>query len=461
MDEFDVLVEEVGAYFSELVQKSGGRWQVQDMANSFISAAVKNEKREIFERMDQNKDGVLSLSELKDYVYFLIDSAGTSTGPKRESVYDRLCDEGQYTGMYANRKETAIDKTDPSVEKHATGHAKNFNEAPVQKFGVQADKPVQFRCWNGLDKHAQAQKVTVSNVRTFEQLVTKCTNACNVSPQPTWLHTPAGKAVKSLEAIKEGENYIVIQSGGIYKPERLPTALVEQIKKPAPGRPMSASQQQMNHLDDNLFDTAQKPSSLRRSSDSGRRGSGPGLPTPDVGSGRRSSDRRGSGHSPDPGSGRRSSGGNASGGRRGSGVYDRLTDASAYTGMYANRNEEAIRIDDPSVEKKGTGHAKNFDSAPVQKFGLQTDKPTQFICWNGLDKHATGQKIVMSNVRTMEQLVTKCTQACNVSPQPMYLHTPSGKPVKTLEQIHEGQHYIVIQSGAKYARERLPTALPK
>ena len=92
---------------------------------------------------------------------------------------------------------------------------------------------------------------------------------------------------------------------------------------------------------------------------------------------------------------------------------------------------------------------------------LQTDKPTQFICWNGLDKHATGQKIVMSNVRTMEQLVTKCTQACNVSPQPMYLHTPSGKPVKTLEQIHEGQHYIVIQSGAKYARERLPTALPK
>ena len=48
------------------------------MANSFISAAVKNEKREIFERMDQNKDGVLSLSELKDYVYFLIDSAGTS-----------------------------------------------------------------------------------------------------------------------------------------------------------------------------------------------------------------------------------------------------------------------------------------------------------------------------------------------------------------------------------------------
>ena len=52
-------------------------------------------------------------------------------------------------------------------------------------------------------------------------------------------------------------------------------------------------------------------------------------------------------------------------------MYDRLTDASAYTGMYANRNEEAIRIDDPSVEKKGTGHAKNFDSAPVQKFGLQ------------------------------------------------------------------------------------------
>ena len=51
---------------------------MQDIANSFISAAVKNEKREIFERMDQNKDGVLSLSELRDYVPLVIDSAGTS-----------------------------------------------------------------------------------------------------------------------------------------------------------------------------------------------------------------------------------------------------------------------------------------------------------------------------------------------------------------------------------------------
>lgn len=43
------------------------------------------------------------------------------------------------------------------VEVHASGHAKNFNEAPVQKFGTQAERPVQFYCWNGLDKHAGPQ----------------------------------------------------------------------------------------------------------------------------------------------------------------------------------------------------------------------------------------------------------------------------------------------------------------
>ena len=59
--------------------------------------------------------------------------------------------------MYANHKEEAIHHNDLAVEKHATGHAKNFGDAPVQKFGLQTDKPTQFFCWNGLDKHAQAQ----------------------------------------------------------------------------------------------------------------------------------------------------------------------------------------------------------------------------------------------------------------------------------------------------------------
>ena len=67
----------------------------------------------------------------------------------------------------------------------------------------------------------------MANIRTFDQLVGKCTQACHVSPQPTHIHTPQGKPVKSLELIREGEHYIIIQSGGSYKKESLPTALVE------------------------------------------------------------------------------------------------------------------------------------------------------------------------------------------------------------------------------------------
>eukprot|EP01004_Peranema_trichophorum_P010493 NODE_9293_length_604_cov_45.889813_g8660_i0.p1 GENE.NODE_9293_length_604_cov_45.889813_g8660_i0~~NODE_9293_length_604_cov_45.889813_g8660_i0.p1 ORF type:complete len:159 (-),score=36.40 NODE_9293_length_604_cov_45.889813_g8660_i0:127-573(-) len=140
-------------------------------------------------------------------------------------------------------------------------------------------------------------------------------------------------------------------------------------------------------------------------------------------------------------------------------VFDRLTDKSGYTGMYANRNEQAIDTTNEQVQKHATGHAKNFSEAPIQKFGVQAERPTKFTCWNGLDKHATGQKILLANIRTMDQLVAKCCTSCNVSPQPTFLHTPEGKAIKNLDDIQDSEDYLVIQSGAKYKKESLPTAL--
>ena len=118
-----------------------------------------------------------------------------------------------------------------------------------------------------------------------------------------------------------------------------------QIMKKAAQRPQSASQKQMDDMDNNLFPTAKKSGPK-----AGRRASASKSPTAERGGGRRSSGA-------------------------GGGVYDRLTDQGQYTGMYANRNEEAIMKDDPNVQKKGTGHAKNFGDAPVQKFGLQVVCP--------------------------------------------------------------------------------------
>eukprot|EP01084_Bolivina_argentea_P112614 200839_1 len=92
-------------------------------------------------------------------------------------------------------------------------------------------------------------------------------------------------------------------------------------------------------------------------------------------------------------------------------VFDRMTDKANYSGMYANRNAEAIKAS-PQAETKGTGHAKNFSDAPVQKFGAQYEKPGKIVAWHALEKHAQGKTIIMQNIRTMAQLVTKVCQQC-------------------------------------------------
>lgn len=414
-DEFDELVEQLGKYVSDLIANSGGRWQTQELAKSFVNLTVTNEKREkdaLFAQIDGDGSQGISFEELRTHIYKVMESGETpSPKSKKKGVFDRLQDEEGYTGTHVNHHEQAANHTNAAVEKSGTGHAKNFSDAPVTKFGLQVDKPIQFMCWNGLDKHAQPKKITMSNIRTMEQLVSKCTQACSVSPQPKFLTTPKGKPVKSLEQIEDGEHYIIIQSGATYKVDSLPTALREIMKSSASARPTSAAQKKMKDMDDSLFASA-SPGKVPKS----------------------------------PG---------------GSDITSRLTDPSKYTGTHVNHNEAKIDKTNKAVEKSATGHAKNFGDAPVQKFGLQGDKPIAFFCWNGLDKHAQGQKVLTSNIRTFEQLVSKCTQVCNVSPQPTYLHTPAGKPVKSLEQIVDGAHYLVIQSGAKYNKASLPTALPK
>lgn len=50
------------------------------MATSFISLTIKNEKKEQFDKIDSNQDGRLSLDELKDRVYYLIEQGATPCG---------------------------------------------------------------------------------------------------------------------------------------------------------------------------------------------------------------------------------------------------------------------------------------------------------------------------------------------------------------------------------------------
>ena len=144
------------------------------------------------------------------------------------SIFDKLTDPRQYTGMYALRNAQAIDKTNPFVEKKGTGHARNFNEAPIEKYGLQADKPAKFRCWNGLDKHAEPQTIVTSNIRTMDQLISKCCVACKVNPQPTKLYTAGGRPIRSLDSISNNGTYVAIQKGARFNPDKLPMKLKEE-----------------------------------------------------------------------------------------------------------------------------------------------------------------------------------------------------------------------------------------
>jgi hypothetical protein len=141
-------------------------------------------------------------------------------------------------------------------------------------------------------------------------------------------------------------------------------------------------------------------------------------------------------------------------------VFDRLNDKTTYTGMYANHNEEAI-VHSDKTDRKASCHAKNFNEAPVTKFGVQIEKPVKVTLWHGLDKHAQGQKLVVKDYRTMDQLLSKGCQMCSVSPQPLFLHSPDGKAVKQLTDLEDGKDYIIIQSGAKYKADCLPLELKK
>lgn len=142
-------------------------------------------------------------------------------------ITSRLTDPAKYTGMYANKQREGISQA--AKEGAGSNHAKNFGEAPVQKFGLQTAKPKKFTCWNGVDKWATGQTILCANITKFEQLVAKCAASCSVNPVPVHLHTAQGKVVSSLDDIADGEDFLCIQKGATYKRDKLPTALKTKV----------------------------------------------------------------------------------------------------------------------------------------------------------------------------------------------------------------------------------------
>jgi hypothetical protein len=104
----------------------------------------------------------------------------------------------------------------------------------------------------------------------------------------------------------------------------------------------------------------------------------------------------------------------------------------------------------PVVEKKFQG----------EKFGTQADKAYFIKIFRNGDKHHTGDKLTVhpKKIKTFDQLL----QACNVIQLPTgsvrKLFTPSGKAIKSLEEIEDNGNYICA-AGEQLNKEKMPTVL--
>lgn len=99
-------------------------------------------------------------------------------------------------------------------------------------------------------------------------------------------------------------------------------------------------------------------------------------------------------------------------------------------------------------------------------------------CWNGLDRHAQPQRILLNTIRTMEQLVTKCTAACRTGSRrmgcvgfepppssPLMLPTPPQKKIPHINKVPCGDFGVLgkkphPRSGFFWFLENIPPTSP-
>eukprot|EP00760_Papus_ankaliazontas_P014175 PhM_4_TR15971/c1_g1_i1/m.98034 len=144
-------------------------------------------------------------------------------------------------------------------------------------------------------------------------------------------------------------------------------------------------------------------------------------------------------------------------------VFSRLTDRSSYTGVQQhaspNAHSTAVGYSPRRNASPTSTHAKNFNVAPVRKFGLQTEGPFWITVWPGLQRQGGPTKVLMQNCRTMAQLLEKVCRDTRVQPQPSVLYTPDGRAISSLNDIRPGLDYLVVPSGTTYREDSVPTAL--
>jgi len=105
---------------------------------------------------------------------------------------------------------------------------------------------------------------------------------------------------------------------------------------------------------------------------------------------------------------------------------------------------------------------KNFDKAPVQKFGLQAEKPRSIYVYRLGEVKDEGTKVLLNKYKNLDQLKVDLAKILKFLPR---LHptkplvSPDGKTtVESLDDLEDGKKYVAIRAGFKYETSKVPPA---
>ncbi|OHT13029.1 ubiquitin-like protein [Tritrichomonas foetus] len=104
-------------------------------------------------------------------------------------------------------------------------------------------------------------------------------------------------------------------------------------------------------------------------------------------------------------------------------------------------------------KKVGSGGPKAFD--------MDAYKPPSCFFWNLGEKNCDGVKVQIKQTmfRKWEQLLTHLAQKCGCGQGVRALYTPKGHNIKDFAELTEGIDVVVVPSGYKFEKNRLPVKL--
>ena len=104
-------------------------------------------------------------------------------------------------------------------------------------------------------------------------------------------------------------------------------------------------------------------------------------------------------------------------------------------------------------KKVGPGGPKAFD--------MDASTPPSCYFWNISEKNCDGVKIQIKPTmfRQWQQLLTHLAQKCGCGGGVRAVFTPKGHQVKELPEFKEGEDYVVIPTGNKFEKNKLPLKL--